>query len=254
MKECKLDVKIMGVKKRADLISDLLGRLGLDISYVVLDDRGFAGGGDAWYNAKRAWLSPVPEGVTHRLVLQDDVMVCDNFLKICNKIINVFPDVIFTLYGGTWIKPQYRKNDSPYVNVRGCGIGGVATIIPVEHISKMMVWSDKVLGEDYKHDDGRIGFYALCNGVKILGTIPDLTDHRPVDTCIRGHNRKDRVSKSWIGEDIGYQDWDNKDYNNAPFQTNDIWIFGDQERYDRINAVIQEGKRRFFDAETKERQ
>lgn len=247
----KLDVKIMGVKKRAGLISTLLKRLNLDRSCVVLDDRGVGGGGDAWYNAKRAWLSPIPKGCTHRLVLQDDVVVCNDFLEICNKIITVFPDAIFALYGGCWVKPEMRKNDSPYINYRGCGIGGPAIIMPVEHIAKMIVWSDKVFGEDYKHDDGRIGFYALCNGVQVLGTIPDLTDHLPVQTMIRGHNRKDRVSKSWIGEDIGYQDWDNTDYNNTPFAMNDIWVFGDQEKYNRIKAVIDEGKRRALNEEAK---
>lgn len=251
----KLDVKIMGVKKRADMIAGLLKTTGLDISSVVLDDRGYTGGGDAWYNAKRAWLSPIPEGCTHRLVLQDDIVICDGFIEICEKIINVFPEAIFSLYGGTWITPKMRKTDSPYINVRGCGIGGVAIIMPVEHIPKMIAWSDSVFGKDYKHDDGRIGFYALCHAIKVFGTIPDLTDHLPVQTCIRGHNRKDRVSKTWIGKEIGKQDWDNTDYNNTPFMTNDIWINKNKEpeRYARINEVIQEGKRRYLDVEAKER-
>lgn len=248
----KLDVKIMGVKKRLPTIFDIINSTGLSASCVVLDNRGEKGGGDAWYNAKRAWTAPLPEGTTHRLVIQDDVMVCDGFIEICEKIITVFPDAIFALFGGTWIKPEMRKTDSPYIQVRGCGISGQAIIMPVEHIPKMIKWSDEVLGTDYKHDDGRIGFYALCNGVKVFGTIPDLTDHIPIDTCIRGHNRKDRISKCWIGKNVGNQDWDNTDYNKTPFMTNDIWIFKDKERYDRIDAVIKEGVKRFKDAEAKE--
>lgn len=251
----KLDVKIMGVKKRVHYITDILNRTGLTTDCVVLDDRGIAGGGDAWYNAKRCWLAPIPEGVTHRMVLQDDILTCNDFVGICEKLINVFPDVIWALNGGTWILPTMRKNDSPYINVRGGGLSGQAVIIPVQHIRKMMEWSDSVFGETYKHDDGRIGFYALCNDVKVFGTIPSLVDHIQIDSVIPNHNSKKRICKTWIGEDIGIQDWDNKDYNNSPFMTNDIWINQKKEkdRYDRINAVIQEGKRRFFDAETKER-
>lgn len=245
----KLDVKIMGVKKRLPLIMNLVHRTGLDAKSVVLDDRGENGGGDAWYNAKRAWLAPLPEGTTHRMVLQDDICVCDDFIDICNKIISVFPDAIFALHGGSWITPNMKKTKSPYINVRGCGISGQAIIIPVHHIPKMMAWSDEVLGKEYKHDDGRIGFYALCNNVKVFGTIPDLTDHIPVDTCIRGHNRKDRVSKTWIGSNIGKQDWDNTDYNSTPLMTNDIWIWGDDERKENVQAIVSEAKRRLLESE-----
>lgn len=252
--EYKLDVKIFGVKSRVRLIADLLERLNLPRSCVYIDQRGPMGANDCWGNAKRAWSAPIPEGVTHRLVISDDAVTCNNFLQICNKIINVFPDVIWTLYSGLWIPEKARKNDCPYVNVRGCKTGGLAIIMPVEHIPKMVAWSDSVLGEDYRHDDGRIGFYALCNDVKLYSTIPSLTDHLPVDSVIRGHNDKRRVAKAWIGEDIGYQDWDNREVNNTPLVTNDVWIFTDQERKDRIMAVINAAKKRLREAEREEAQ
>ena len=143
----KLDVRIMGVKTRRALIAEIIASAGLDPSCIVFDDRGENGGGDCWYTAKKAWLAPLPEGTTHRLVLQDDVLVCDNFVQICDKIIEVFPEVAWNLYNGPWVRAEMKKTASPYINFRGCKCGGPAIILPVQHIKPMIEWSDGVYGD-----------------------------------------------------------------------------------------------------------
>lgn len=249
----KLDIKIMGVKKRAPMIARLMQETGLDRSCVVLDDRGIAGGGDAWYNAKRAWLSPIPEGVTHRMVLQDDILICNDFIDICNKAIRQFPDAIWSMHSGVWVLPKYRTIDSPYIQIRGCKTSGEAIIMPVEHIEKMIAWSDAVFGRQYKHDDGRIGFYALANNVRMMGTIPSLTEHLQVDSCIPNHNCRKRIAKAWVGKDIGIQNWDTTEYNTTPIMTNDIWIFKDKEERARLLSLLSKWKSDFKQREAVEK-
>lgn len=242
----KLDIKIMAVKARRAMVAQLLSETKLPADIVVYDDRGEKGGGDAWYTAKKAWLSPLEKGATHRLVIQDDCEICDNFIEICKKIITVFPDVIWCFHGGTWIDKSVRKNNSPYVNIKGCNTCGPAIILPVQHIKPMIEWSDGILGETYKHDDCRIGLYALCNDVKVFTTIPSLTTHIGFQSFIRGHTSRGRVCKLWIGKDIGVQDWDNTEYGETPLRTNNTWIDPEKEpeKQKRILKMIAEAKER----------
>ena len=242
----KLDAKIMAVKARRALVAELLNDTGLSMKDVVFDDRGDNGGGDAWYTAKKTWLSPLSEGATHRLVIQDDCMVCDGFLEICKKIINVFPDVIWCFHGGNWLTKDMRKNNSPYINIKGCVTAGPAIIIPKQHIEKMISWSDEMLGADYRHDDCRIGLYALCNGVKVFSTIPSLVEHIGAQSFCKGHTSRGRVCNLWIGKNIGVQDWDNVDFNTSPLITNDTWLNPkkEPEKCERIGREIKLAKER----------
>lgn len=247
----KLDAYVMGVKARASLINNLLARTGLDSSRIILDDRGFKGGGNCWYTCKKVWTQPVPEGVTHRLLLQDDVLVVDDFISICEKIIDVFPDVIWSLNGGVWIKPEMKKTDSPYINIRGCKTSGEAFIIPVQHIKPMLEWSDAIFGEDYIHDMSRVGYYALYHGIPMYGTIPSLTYHQQIQSMIPKHNRRDRVTHAWMGEHIGLQNWENKNVNQSPFMISNIWYKKNMstERKRIIEDMVETAKRRFLEME-----
>lgn len=240
----KIDIRIMGVEKRLPLIRDILARTGLPESCVVLDDRGFAGAGSAWYTAKKAWLAPLPEGTTHRLVLQDDADVCDNFIGLVNKCVGKFPNVAWTFYSATWITPDMKKHNSPYIRIRGCRVGGVALLLPVEHIQRMIDWSDGVFGEDFKHDDARVGWYCAYNAVPMFTTIPSLSEHKPVDTCIPHHHRKDRVAKTWIGRDVSNQNWDSVHYSESPIIVNHIWLPKDHPRWPQVNAMVERAKAR----------
>lgn len=233
----KLDIKIMGVEKRLPLIEETLKRTGLPHECVVLDDRGYGGANDAWYNAKRAWLAPLPLGTTHRLVLQDDALVCDGFVEIVNKIIAQFPDAMWMLNGNTWIEPEMRKTRSPYIKIRGGKTTGEAIILPVEHIRPMIEWSDDMFGETYKHDDSRIGWYCAYHSVPVMSTIPSLVDHLPVETCIKHHNRKDRVSHTWVGVDIGEQDWGTPYYNTSPLLMSYTWLPKDDPHWPRVRKM-----------------
>lgn len=238
----KLDIKLMGVKKRRALMLETLSRTGLDPSCIVFDDRGESGGGNCWYTAKKAWLAPLPEGTTHRLVLQDDALVCNDFVETVNKIVETFPDVAWALNGGVWLKESMRKTESPYINLRGAKCSGEAIIFPVEHIKPMIEWSDSIFGEEYIHDMTRYGYYCAYHKIRMFGTIPSLVDHLQVDSFIPHHNRRDRVCKTWIGENLGEQDWGNKDYNESPVILSNIWLPKNDERWEKVNEIVRISK------------
>ena len=233
----KLDIRIMGVKSRLPYIQRLAKHLNLAPENIVLDDRGPDGGGSAWYNAKRAWSMPTGDS-THRMVIQDDVIVCNDFLNICNQIIEQFPDAVFAFSGGAWIKPELRKTDSPYVRLKGSCISAQAIIMPVNLIHDMIVWSDDIFGEEYKHDDGRIGWYCAYHDVPTYTVIPSLVEHLQIDSVLPHHNRKDRNCRTWIGTDIGDQDWTNKNASITGFRPCNMWMNPNDPHFPAVKSMM----------------
>lgn len=233
----KLDIRIMGVKSRMPLIRTLADRLELHPENIVLDDRGPNGGGSAWYNAKRAWSLPFGDA-THRMVIQDDVIVCNDFLSICSTIIEQFPDAAFAFSGGAWIRTDMRKTDSPYVRLKGSCISAQAIILPVQLIHDMIAWSDDIFGTEYRHDDGRIGWYLAYHNIPTYTVIPSLVEHLQIDSVIPHHNRKDRNCRAWIGEDIGPQDWTNKNASVTAFRPCNMWLNKSDPHYHKVVGMM----------------
>lgn len=233
----KLDIRIMGVRSRMMYIRRLANHLNVPASNIVIDDRGPGGGGDAWYNAKRAWTAPTGEA-THRLVIQDDVIVCNGFVDICNQIIEQFPDAVFAFSCGAWIKPEMRKTDSPYVRLRGSCISAQAIIMPVKLIPDMIAWSDDTFGPEYKHDDGRIGWYCAYHDIPTYTVIPSLVEHLQIDSVIPHHNRKDRNCRTWIGTDIGEQDFTNINASVTGFRPCNMWLNPEDQRFPAVKSMM----------------
>lgn len=233
----KLDVKIMGVKSRHPYILRLVDNLGVSYDEVVLDDRGPNGGGSAWYNAKRAWGKTLGDA-THRMVIQDDVIVCNGFLDICRQMITQLPEAAFAFSCGAWIRPEMRKGESPYLRLKGCCISAQAIILPAKHIPAMIVWSDDIFGPEYKHDDGRIGWYLAYHEVPTYTVIPSLVEHLQIDSVLPHHNRKDRNCRAWIGKDLGSQDWSNTDATISPYRPCNMWMNRKDPHYPRVAAMM----------------
>jgi hypothetical protein len=76
-----IDIRIMAHPMRKDNVLKTLRTLNLSPSVVSWDDRPADKGGDAIYTARKAWTCPLPLDCTHRVVLQDDILLCDNFKK-----------------------------------------------------------------------------------------------------------------------------------------------------------------------------
>ena len=235
----KVDIKIMGCHKRDEYIKAMLEKLGLDESIVCYDDRD--GKGDAMYTARKAWLAPIPYGVTHRLVLQDDCLLCNDFVDIVHKIVEQYPNVFFSLLN-TRVNPEDKKIDSPYIQIVGERMYGQAIIMPVKHIQKMFDWIDR-LEKGYRHDDTAIGTYASVNGIKVLSTIPSLLQHLCPTDSLLGYNNEKKVSRVWIGEDLSHIDWTKRGLNKSIYMVN---LLGLKDKYkdDFVKEQIRERKRR----------
>lgn len=168
------DIKIMAHPSRKDNVLKLLDKLGFDESIVVYDDR--ENGGDSIYTSEKAWRQPIIDNkITHRIVLQDDIDVCDNFLQTMSKIINDMPDICVSLYNGIPIDVRISKID-PYVKVNElCGVG---IILPVKYIDDCWNWINSQSEENYcKCDDIMIHKYCKSQNIDVYTTIPLTVQH-----------------------------------------------------------------------------
>lgn len=200
-----VDIRIMASQKRAGNVASLLRKLRLEDTAVIWDDR--PEGGDAMYTARMAWLYPLADGATHRLVLQDDVDVCDDFIHIINTIAETHPcravTTISFISPSNWPNydntPYYRVNNMP-----GCGI-----MLPVPVIKPCMDWCDSSTDAALKlHDDLMISKYCRNHRVMMIAVLPCIIQHPDDDTLLHQIYSWKRTSRYY--NEHAQADWSNK--------------------------------------------
>lgn len=204
----KVDIKIMAVKPRRNMVLKMCDQMGLDeANTVIYDDR--PNGGGTLYTCRKCWEAPVPEGVTHRLVLQDDVLLCDNFVETMNRIVNAHPEFIFTLFCPR-IRLENALPNSPYIIIKGCNTWGPGNMMPVSYIKPMFEFVDTELGRDFPFDDGIYSWWAQREKVYIASTIPSTVQHLCPTQSTLGYNNKNKITKVWTGPDLSGVNWSAK--------------------------------------------
>ena len=169
-----LDIHIYGVHARDNMIAATATKLGLESDYIHYDDR--PNGGLMMYTAKKAWLAPVPNGVTHRIALADDVEVCDGFIDIAKEIALAHPRSIVSFFPYDFMarNPAIEGLDTPYLISHI--LSGCAIMMPVEYIETCFAYV-KHRYNDVCADDEGIQAWAKDAGVQIITTIPALVQH-----------------------------------------------------------------------------
>lgn len=202
----KIDTKIYGSLKRENLLKSLQKQLNLPRSEIFLDDR--PNGGNAYYTAKKAWLAPVEEGITHRLAFPDDMKICNNFYEILYQIVKTHPEKIISLYPPSiYYKKEWAKFlKTPYIypiSLAGCGV-----VMPIEYIEPMFKWIDKTYADkiDTIADDTAMENWAKKEGIKVISTVPSLVQHMG-DVSLEDPSRP--IRRTPFFEENPKADWSN---------------------------------------------
>lgn len=212
----KIDIHIYGVHERDDMIAATVEKLGVSYANVHYDDRPERG--LMMYTAKKAWLAPIPEGVTHRVALADDVEVCNGFWEICKRIAATHPDAIVSLFPFEFMKPNpvIEGLDTPYLH---CSIlSGCAIIMPTKYIKPCFDYVKAVFNDNCADDEG-IQAWADDVGIQILTTIPATVQHIGDDSIA---NKGCPIRRTCYYDPNPVADWDNK--NIVKFVKNE-WFF-----------------------------
>lgn len=177
-----LDIRIMASPKREAMAKRLANILSLSTEQITWDDR--PKGGDAMYTARKTWLHAMPEKATHRLVIQDDVIPCDNFVNICEQIIQAHPKAVFALTTFMYSIYAQMEQDTPYFPVTSV-FPACAIILPKEYIKPWIEWCDEGNHpESALHDSHMIRLWCEEKYIQVLSTVPQIADHRDDETLL----------------------------------------------------------------------
>ena len=179
-----VDIKIVGVHERDAMITAMNKELQLPDADIVYDTR--EGGGYAFPILKQAWLAPYAEGETHRVVLNDDLEVCEGFREICEQIAVAHPDCIvsfFTTYFNSgYCDEEIAALQTPYVT-HDRGIFGCAIMMPKDVAIECMEYTDQNF-PDIKFESHAFHQFALERGIPVISTIPCLVQHLGDDSLV----------------------------------------------------------------------
>lgn len=163
------DIRIIARPSRRNNVLKLLSQLNLNEDIIIYSNENE----DAFDVIRRAWLSPMSPNVTHRLVLQDDIIICDNFINIVNDIINTVPDKTLSLFN---MVPSSFVRDRK-CNYRQCDcLLNQAIVIPKTIVLNYLDWTDKHYN-DTSHNILSLTTYCRRAGIDMYTTIPSLVQY-----------------------------------------------------------------------------
>ncbi len=165
-----IDVRIFGVPERMDNIEKMKSRF--DGNVTVVMDNEHSG---CVPTARKTWL--LHTDASHVLVLNDDVELCNDFMRVCDVIVERHPDKIITLFPAQFMSRDVLNNvggmpkNSPYVSTDR--VSGAGIIMPTEYVKPCVESWDKHTTED----DTSIYEWAKKNGISVITTLPAILQH-----------------------------------------------------------------------------
>ena len=148
-----------------------------------------------WANRERAEMMFDPQAQFH-LVLQDDAILCDNFIERAEALLKE-PDAVYSFYLGARKAHKFPKVES---EIKTNWLSwGVAVCIPTKIIPHMMGWCS-VQPSDVP-DDTRIARYCKAKGISVIYPLPSIVNHRHDEQSLVGNaNSGGRKAYWFIGE------------------------------------------------------
>lgn len=200
-----LSCAIMAHPDRKPYVDELLLQLNSAVP-ISWDGAGepSAIGEQRWKVGREAWQM-FASGADWHVVLQDDAIVCDDFLAGFAKALEHVPEqaLVASAYCGA-----KRPGQIPFTRIaktaRNDGASwlrsmqvwwGVAIAARTETIEPMLEWCDTKIGSPY---DSRIGaYYRWKAGSDAWFTWPSLVDHRDGPSLIAGHRDVGRNAREF---------------------------------------------------------
>lgn len=206
---CKIAYRIMACEKRRAMVEEIKKKLqGLDVKvfydYRPQEER------KGTYHTQLQCINDALQGdYTHLVLLQDDILLVNDFDKCIKELIKYKPYDLWTLFC-----PRIHEvnTEVPYAQIYPANTWGQGNLIPIDMLKQIMKFREEKL-PNYIYDDGLYLMYCIENKLPVYTTRVALLQHLcPVDSTL-GYNNKNKVSKVWIGEDI-YKEvhWEHHDY------------------------------------------
>jgi hypothetical protein len=208
-----VSVAIMAHPKRAHFVTELQNQL--PEAEVVWDREN-----SRWETGRRSLLAFDPDA-SHHVVVQDDGVLCRNFMAGVERLTERVPDSPISLYTGRtrpFGKPvreavQRTKMKRLSWLVLDELYWGVGVVLPVPLIQDMIAWHD-IANIQIPNYDSKMSWYFRHVGVRTYYPQPSLIDHRDVSenpSLVPGRFARGRVAHRFLGDrDPGDVNWDTR--------------------------------------------
>lgn len=187
----RLSVSIMAMKKRAFHVKQL--------QEAFAPSEVFVSWGDTydtlWENARNAWEHYDPEA-THHLLLQDDAILCNNFINGAFATIGTVPDKILSFFLMDLIVKREPVEGTHWVV--GYSLGTVSICFPVPTLKDFLKWETDFYEAWGPDDDVRINGYMLFRLNPLWNCIPSIVDHNHMESLLCHLNGS--TAEWYIGE------------------------------------------------------
>lgn len=212
--QLRLSFAFMAVPQRRSHVESVAERIrrqasgderfaGVDVFYDV-DRRGCWHGWSSAWAAHRQW-----PGVTHHVVLQDDILVCDDFPQTMLALASARSD--------DWVSGFLPRKSVTQAVEQGCSwvrttrfLWAQCVMAPVEQGDACLAWvsqhEQSQAASDWKiHDDVRIAAWLKTNKRPMFVAVPHPVQHIGDELeggSVMKHNGKPelRRARAWLGE------------------------------------------------------
>lgn len=169
---------------------------------------------NAWRCYRRA-LELTPAGATHRVVIQDDAIVCRHFTQVIPRVVAARPDKMVALFvAGMPHQSRMRvywacDREEPFADLSwDQWVPAVAVVWPVAVIAPVLEFVDaQRWPASFTADDEIIGRATRSLGIEVLATVPSLVEHPDDVDSLAGNwapmsgRNPDRVAACFIHPD-----------------------------------------------------
>jgi len=171
-----------------------------------------------WRTYRQCLLLTPPEA-THRLVLQDDAIVCDHFLETMQLVLEARPNSMLALFvpgsHRAAALDMYRACERdecffPFPFHTGSWVPVVALVWPAHTIPPFLEWAAlKYPVTKRRADDAIVGSYAREHRTEVLATVPSLVDHPDDVPSLIGNrmNERSRMAVCMVDGDARQRGW-----------------------------------------------
>jgi GR25 family glycosyltransferase involved in LPS biosynthesis len=156
----------------------------------------------SWYGHKEAMLM-YEKGVTHHLVLEEDVTLCTNFTQTVNNIIKTVPDKIISLFNFSYYSKgtnRARKQNRHFFSRDGST--GQAILFPIGKMLSWIRWCDHNIPETVRFEDTRLWTWLTYTNQTLWVCQPNIVDHLCPNNSTLNFNNKKHISPDFQGVDV----------------------------------------------------
>jgi hypothetical protein len=191
-----LNINIMADHRRAPFVEYIKSEIG---KVPVIWDRRH----DIWDTRERCLKQHLKANAVWSLTLQDDSLLCPDFIKRAEEFIRKFDKLgkrtfSFNLYFGLrdngLVSSTYRRGSWQHRGIKS----GVAICLKTEVIQEILdYWEDPKRKDKLRlHDDSRIGVWLKSRKLKSIYPCPSLVQHRNSHSLIYEKHQMPPIRKA----------------------------------------------------------